>query len=361
MKKVVAAVLLLVCLGSAWLYFGKGLKVAGDNGEEAPANYVATAEKRDIEFNITVSGDVTPATQLEVKSEVGGRVIKIYAVPGQEVKTGDPLVDIDDTDLLSEKSSVTTEIDGAQLEVDKTRRNFERSKELYEAKLISREVYDNLASDLAIAENSLLKAERRLQIVEDKLRKTRIFAPTEGTVLSVNVTEGQVVIPAASVNSGTTLMSIADLSRLRVDTHVNQVDVAKLRLDQQVGLTGETVKDAKVTARIVFVAPVASVKNNVKGFEVVAEIDNPDPRLRPGMTVLMDVPVANAKAVVAVPISAIFKSGSESVVYVVNGETTEKRPVEVGVSDLEYAEIRSGLQTGETILLVRPNEQQSHS
>jgi RND family efflux transporter MFP subunit len=353
--------ILLACAGAAWLFLA--LKPLSSDRESADSGkpFVATAESRDIEFSITVSGDVTPATQLEVKSEVGGKLIEIHVQPGQTVRKGDRLADIDDRDLLTEKASATTEIEGAQLQVDKTRKNFERSAELHEAKLISREVYDNLASDLALAENSLLKSERRLQVVEDKLRKTRLFAPTDGTVLSVDVLEGQVVIPAASVNSGTTMMTIADLSSLLVDTHVNQVDVTKIRIDQHVNLTGETVKDADVTAQISFIAPVATVKNNVKGFAVKAVIENPDPRLRPGMTVLMNVPVAHASHAVSVPISAVFRDGSKNVVYVVNGGSTEARPVDVGVSNLEYTEIRSGLEVGETILLVQPGGKRSRS
>jgi hypothetical protein len=77
-----------------------------------------------------------------------------------------------------------------------------------------------------------------------------------------------VVIPAASVNSGTTLMTIANLSTLLVETHVNQVDVGKLTLKQDVSLTAESVKDEQIDAIISFVAPVASVKNGVKGFTV---------------------------------------------------------------------------------------------
>jgi multidrug resistance efflux pump len=98
----------------------------------------------------------------------------------------------------------------------------------------SKEAYDNLDSELAISRNSLSRAERKMQLVEDKLSKTKISAPGDGTVLIVPVVQGQVIIPAASVNNGTTLMTIANLSKLIVETHVNQVDVAKLGAKQEV-------------------------------------------------------------------------------------------------------------------------------
>ena len=165
--------------------------------------------------------------------------------PGDTVKAGDLLVEIDDTDILSEMDSAKTEIDGATLSVTKSERNFERAKDLFESRLISQEAFDNLSSELDLARNSLTKSEKRMQLVQDKLTKTKVLAPTDGTVLTVPIVEGQVAIAAASVNSGTTLMSIANLSKLIVETHVNQVDVSKLALKQEVKLLAESLRDAE--------------------------------------------------------------------------------------------------------------------
>ena len=249
------------------------------------ASSTVPAELRDIEYNIQISGDVQPATQLDVKPEVGGRLKKLHVLPGEEVKAGMLLCEIDDRDILTERETALTEIEGAKLTVEKTKKNFERSTELFEQKLISREAFDNLSSELALSQNALAKAQRRLQLVEDKLSKTKVIAPGDGTVLTVPVVEGQVVISAASVNSGTTLMTIANLSKLIVQAHVNQVDVAKLMLKQEVTLSAESIKDEALDATISFIAPVATVKNAVKGFSVEAIIDMPTQRLRPGMTV----------------------------------------------------------------------------
>ena len=354
--------LIVAGLGGGGLYaykqewFGKNGKVPLNPLSQAP---LVSAEVRDIEFSIQVSGDVQPATQLDVKPEVGGRLKKIHVLPGAKVKAGMLLVEIDDRDILSERDSALTEIEGAQLAVDKTKRNFERAKDLHAQKLISQEAFDNLSSELAIARNSLAKAERRKQLVEDKLSKTKVIAPGDGTVLTVPVVEGQVVISAASVNSGTILMTIADLSRLIVDTHVNQVDVAKLLPKQEVSLSAESIRDESLSAIITFIAPVATVKNAVKGFTVQAAIETASERLRPGMTVQMTIPVANAESALAVPVGAIFKGeGNSRVVYVRDGERTEKRSVKIGVTNTEHAQILQGLKEGEQILLTEPERGQ---
>jgi RND family efflux transporter MFP subunit len=356
MKKTLLILLALAVLGGgAWYASTSGGRSAAPAPGEADRS-VARAEKRDLDFKVEVSGDVTPAFQLDVKAEVGGKLKSLNVEPGAVVKAGDLVVEVDDRDLQTERESALTEIEGAKLQVEKNRRNFERAKDLFESKLISREVYDNLSSEFALAENSLVKSERRLQLVEDRLRKTKVLAPMDGTVLTVPVIEGQVVIAAASVNSGTTLMTIANLTKLLVETHINQVDVARLEMDQKVKLRAESFKDMLMEAKISFIAPVATVKNNVKGFQVQALIETPSDRLRPGMTVMMTVPIASASGAVSVPIGAVFKgAGNARVVYVRNGDSTEKREVKVGVTNLDYAQILNGVEPGEQILLVEPD------
>lgn len=354
-KVVVAAIASTALIGGGWWLMQSG-KFGASNKSAVPEHFVATAEKRDIDFSVDVSGDVAPAFQLDVKSEVSGKIKALHVEAGDVVKQGDLLVEVDDTDLMTEKQSVLTEIDGAKLEVDKDRRNYDRAKELFDSKLISQEQFDNLHSEYDMAENSLTRAGRKLEIVEDKLRKTKVSSPMDGTILTLPVITGQVVIAAASVNSGTTLMTIANLEKLLVETHVNQVDVARIKPDQQVKLRAESIKDAAMTGRISFIAPVASVKNSIKGFQVRALIENPNARLRPGMSVNLTVPIAHADDAISVPITAVFKGdGNQKVVYVQNGDDTERREVKVGVANFDYAEITSGIQEGETILLVEPN------
>jgi RND family efflux transporter MFP subunit len=355
MRKLVIVLVIAAAALAAWKLL-PGNTMAAKATPDSEERLITRAEKRDIAYSVEVSGDVTPAFSLEVKSEVGGKLKALHVEPGQSVTAGELLVEIDDRDLLTEKESVLTEIEGAKLSMEKSKRNFERSKELFESKLISREVFDNLSSEFAIAENGLVRAQRRLQLVEDKLRKTKVIAPSEGTVLTVPVTEGQVVIAAASVNSGTTLMTLANLSQLRVETHVNQVDVAKLELNQKVKLRAESLRDLEMEATISRIAFVATPKASVKGFEVQAIIENPNPRLRPGMTVNMSIPIASANDAVAVPISAIFKGENNArVIYVKNGDMTEKREVKVGVSNIDHVQILNGVTEGEEILLVEPD------
>lgn len=354
MKKIVLLLALAALAGGGWFFFGGPKKEVKTVGSE---RLLARVEKRDIASSIDVSGDVTAAFQLDVKSEVGGKLKALHIVAGQTVKQGDLLAEIDDRDLLTERDSALTEIEGAKLSMGKSQKNFERSRSLFNEKLISREVFDNLTAEFEIAQNGLVKAQRKLQLVEDRLRKTKVLAPTDGTALTVPVTQGQVVIAAASVNNGTTLMSIANLSTLQIEMHINQVDKAKLTLDKVVQIRAEALHEEAMEARISFIAPIASTKNSVKGFQVQALIDKPDPRLSPGMTVTLNVPIARADDAISVPVTAVFKSdGNKKVVYVKTGDSTEKREVKVGVTNIDHAQILNGVKEGEQILLIEPGK-----
>jgi len=353
MKRILFLLIPAVLAGGGWYAYTH--RTHAHAPDAVDSHLVARAEKRDIDTTVEVSGDVTPAFQLEVKAEVGGKIKALHCEAGDTVKEGGVLVEIDDTDLLSEKQSALTEIEGAKLGMEKSKKNFQRATDLFDQKLISIEAFDNLSSEFAISENTLVKAQRKLQLVEDKLRKTKVLAPMDGTILTLPVIEGQVVIAAASVNSGTALMTIANLSKLLVETHINQVDVARLEPNLAVKLHAESLKEANMDAKISFIAPVATVKNNVKGFQVQALIERPNARLRPGMTVNISIPIASATDVVSVPISAVFRGdGNKKVIYVRIGETTERREVKVGVTNTDFAQIITGVQDGEEILLVEP-------
>ncbi len=320
----------------------------------------AQAERRDIREEIRLSGDVSPAFQVEIKPEVGGKLRDVLTGTGREVKKGELLFVIDDSDLQIERASAQVEIDGAVVTVEKLAGNLDRARQLFAAKLISKEIYENLDADHRLAENAQERAQRRLETVDDRITKTRVPAPADGTILSVPVIAGQIVVPAVSVNAGTTLATLADLSSLIVDAHVNQLDIGKVKLGDMVEVLGGADDSIRATAKINFIAPLATAKNNVKGFTVQAVLSGDTSAFRPGMTVAIRLPLATASNAVSVPLAAVFESRDGKVVYVPGPDgLPEARPVEVGATDLFHAEIRSGLEEGETVLLNRPDEENS--
>jgi RND family efflux transporter MFP subunit len=190
-----------------------------------------------------------------------------------------------------------------------------------------------------------------------------VLAPFDCTVLTRPVSMGQAVSGSGGFNSGTEVLTIADLNSMIINAQVNQADVPRLKADEEVEVTIEAVAGLKVTGVVERISPQATIRNNMKGYPARIVLKNVDPRVRPGMTANVKIPVASADNVVAVPLAAVFTEKSEDAtaverfVYVQQGEASEKRNVKVGVSDFFYAEIQEGLKAGEIVALEMPKEE----
>lgn len=358
MKKILFFVVILVVLGGGSFAAWKFLLPKAPENSSTTKTLSAQVTRQDIELHVEVSGDIEPVVQVEVKPEISARIKKLHVELGQAVKQGDLLVELDDRELLTEADSAEIEISRGRLEAEKAKRDAERDRRLFEKQLISAQAVADSKTQLELAENTLRRAESRLQTVKDRLEKTRVLAPISGTILELPVVEGQVVVGAASVNSGTLLMRLAALDRLQIATHVNQVDVARLSANMPISFSVDSIRKRDMPGVIERIAPTATVRRNVKGFTVQILIENPDPQLKPGMTADVRIPIEKAEGVLAVPLAAVFNDpGGQRVAFVqTNGSNSapEKRPVEIGIANLDFVHVKSGLEESETVMLTRP-------
>jgi HlyD family secretion protein len=282
---------------------------------------------------------------------------------GDRVKKGDLLFKLDDKELQQQKGSSVTAIERSKLELAKAERDYKRAEQLLADKLISQELYDDTRTAFELARNSLERSQRDLALIDERLTKTEVRAPFDCTVLTRPISMGQAVSGSGGVSGGTEVLTIADLTSMIINAHVNQADVPRLKVQQKVEVTVEAVAGLSVTGMVERIAPQATIKNNIKGFAARILLKNVDERIRPGMTANIKIPVASADNVMAVPLAAVFtersvETGSfERYVYVQKDGAPEKRTVKVGVSDYFYAEIQDGLMAGEVVLLELPKEQ----
>ncbi|HEY1174274.1 MAG TPA: efflux RND transporter periplasmic adaptor subunit [Verrucomicrobiae bacterium] len=351
--------LLIIALligGGVWGYMKWKETAAAQQAKDPIANRTKTApvESRDISFAINVAGEIGPAEQVSVRPEINGRILQLPVDIGDRVKKGALLFALDDKDLLIEIATRETDIEAAKLQLDKAKRDFEREEKLYKEKLVSQELYDNARTEFELAKNSIEKAERSLELSKDRYSKSKIMAPFDCTVLTRPVSVGQAVSGSAGFNSGTEVMSIANLNEMIIIAHVNQADITRIKPAMEVDVKVEAVSGLKVKGKVNRIAPQATIKNNIKGFEVRVLITEIEDRIQPGMTANLAIPVASAAGVLAVPLPAVFSEQGERYAYVVKDNVFEQRPVRVGISDFFYAEILSGLQVGELVALEQP-------
>ncbi|HET6409134.1 MAG TPA: efflux RND transporter periplasmic adaptor subunit, partial [Chthoniobacteraceae bacterium] len=205
--------------------------------------------------------------------------------------------------------------------------------------------------------------QRELAIIDERLTKTKIQAPFDCTILTRPVSMGQAVSGSGGFNSGTEVLTIADLNNLVINAHINQADITRLRNDQEVDVAVEAVAGLNVVGRVERIAPQATIRNNIKGFAVRIFLKDVDKRIRPGMTANIKIPVASADNVVSVPLAGVFSERdpqtykTERFVYVQNeAGGFERRSVTIGVSDFFFAEVQEGLEPGEIISLEPPKD-----
>ena len=350
--------LLVVAALGAGGYFFWG-QYQRKQAEAAQASEIATAqvESRDIRFAVSAAGDIGPADQVSVRPEIGGKLAELPVDIGDRVKSNSLLCRLDDKELTAERESRVTEIAGAKLQLEKCERSFKRNQQLFEGKLISLETYDDSRTDYHLSTNALERAQKALTSVDEKISKSILLAPFDCTVLTRPVSLGQTVSGSGGYNSGTEIMTIANLNDMIVNAHINQADVTRLKIGQEVEIQVESVPGLKMVGILDRLAPQAVIKNGIKGFGARVQIKNMDPRIRPGMTAVLSIPVASADNVLAVPLSAVFTEKGDRYVYVKKEENYERRPVTVGISDLNYAEVQKGLSDGETVALELPPQE----
>lgn len=362
MKKWIAFVAVFVLAGAAYALREKWRAILpGTPEERRPAT--AAVIQTNISFAVNAAGEIGPAEQVSVRPEINGRLEQLPVDLGDRVTKGSLLFKLDDKELQQEKASSLTSIERAKLELAKAERDHKRATDLLAANLISQELYDDAKTTFELARNSLERSQRDLAILEERLTKTVVRAPFDCTVLTRPISVGQAVSGSGGFNSGTEVLSIADLNSMVINAHVNQADVPRLRVDQQVQVSVEAVAGLQVTGVVERIAPQATIKNNIKGFAARILLKDVDQRVRPGMTANVRIPVASAENVFAVPLAAVFTeknpetSQMERFVYVERGTAFEKRTVQIGVSDFFFAEVQSGLSAGDVVSLEMPREE----
>jgi RND family efflux transporter MFP subunit len=362
MKKLIV-LLVLIGLGVGgyygWNRWQKVSQAAAGPGRPT----TAPVELRDISFSVNAAGEIAPAEQVSVRPEINGLIDALPVDVGDKVKKDALLFKLDDKLLQQQRASNLTDIEKAKLGVEKAERDYKRAQQLLAERLISQELYDDTKTAFDLAKNALERTQRDLALTDEQLTKTVVRAPFDCTVLTRPISMGQAVSGSGGFNSGTEVATIADLNSMIINAQVNQADVPRLKVGGTVEVTVEAVAGLTVTGVVERVYPQATIKNNIKGYPARIALKNVDPRIRPGMTANVKIPVASAENVIAVPLAAVFTERNqdtgqvERFVYVQQGDTLEKRIVKVGVSDYACAEIQEGLKEGEVVALEMPKEE----
>ena len=260
-------------------------------------------EHGDIRIVVTATGTLSADTTVQVGTQVSGIISKIFVDFNSVVKKGDVVALLDTTYLAAALEDAASSLYRAQVQVDLTKRTFDRTKKLFEEKVMAQADYDQALSDYETAKGNLRSAKSSLERARINLKYATIVAPVSGVVISRAVDRGQTV--AASFNTPTLFTIANDLTKMQVQASVDEADIGKIRVGQEVSFTVDAYTDQTFNGTVRQIRLQPTVTQNVVNYTVIIDVPNEDMKLMPGMTANITVKIQEVQNVMRVPASAL--------------------------------------------------------
>ena len=327
------------------------------NSQPKEENYATvTPQVTDIRKTTVLNGKIEPRDEIEIKPQISGIISQIDVEAGDFVNEGDIIARIKVIPEASQLSSAQSRIDAAQIEVEDALVKFNRSKELFEKKVISKEEYETAEKTLKTARTDLEYAKDSYRIIKEgvsqfnaKESNTMVRATITGLVLDVPVKVGSSVIQANTMNDGTTIATIADMTNLIFKGNVDETEVGLLKPGMTMDITIGAASDIHPSAVLEYISPKGTESNGANTFEIKAAITVDDvSALRSGYSANASILLSEADGVIAIPESVVTFEKDSTYVYVrtdtVPKPKFERRAIETGLSDGINVEVRKGVR-----------------
>lgn len=369
--------------------------------EVAPLYDTASVEHRTLDVAVASAGIVEPLATVEVKSKASGEVLDVLVATGDLVEEGSLMVRIDPRIVRNRLAQADAELKAALSRREIAVTQAQRVESLVAKGTLTQADLEQATLDLANAEAQVVTARVAVENAKIAVDDTDIRAPITGTIIFKPVEPGQVISsPTQDFSGGTLLLQMADLSAVQIRSLVDETDIGKIRPGMPATVSVAAYPNQPFPGEVVKIEPQAVIEQNVTMFAVLVSIQNPEGLLMPGMNAEVEVSIAHAENVVAIPVMALrtardFKStatilgrsvddiraalaggGEKPAVtgvrrqedgrrrqptdYRFGGEFwvvldtpgRDIRKVRTGITDLDYVEIVSGLDEGDRVLIL---------
>ena len=283
------------------------LAACGGNGDEDAAAEFQTARvvRQTLVSSVQATGTIEPVRVIDVKSQASGEILEMPVELGDAVEKGALLVRIDPRDVRNAHEQAQADLVVAKARLDVAERRLNRSSILRDSAVVTDEELETAILNHAEARASVVKAETNLELAEDRLDDVVVRAPIDGIVVLKNVEEGQIVTSTREVTGGTTIVNMADLTRVQVRTLVDETDIGKLQPGLPAEITVEAYRDRVFQGQLLKIEPQAVVQQNVTMFAVLTQITNLDDLLRPGMNADVEIVIGRRAEVLTLSNSAV--------------------------------------------------------
>ena len=357
-------------------------------GSERDAQQQTTFYKKEnitnkrLELSIEASGVIEAISSIEIKSKASGEILFLGAEVGDLVKKGSILGQIDQRTPKNILDQSKSDLQASKVRMENAKSQFERGKELHGQGSISDKEFEDIQESYAQAKSTVVRTEVTFENAKIALDDTIVRSPVEGTIISRPVEVGQVISsPTQAVGGGTVLMTMANLSKVRVRALVDEIDVGKVSIGQTVSIKVAAYRDQEFFGIVSKIEPMAVVDQNVTTFPVLIDIDNDENLLLLGMNTDVVIEVLNKDVSLSTPTMSLRTrkdiysaanilnipkqtveqfllekvEGENFNKYIVIKETTNGPIltwVKIGDADLSHVEVLDGLDNKDTVYIL---------
>ena len=312
-----------------------------------------------INKKVVATGKLNPEEEIELKPQIAGIIDKILVEEGDMVKKGDVIAKIRVVPNEQSLVGANGQISSAKLSYNNSKTVYDRNKSLFDKGVISRQDFENSELALNQANESLRQAQNNYQIIKrgslsgGGSANTNIIALIPGTILEIPVREGDQVIASNNFNAGTTIATIADMSKMIFEGKVDEAEVGKLEEGKEIKVILGAIGEKEFPAKLTFVAPKGMEENGAVQFTIKADVEvEQSTKIRAGYSANAEIEMESKDSVMVIKESLLqFNRITEKpFVEIEIGEGKfEKKNVELGLSDGINVEITDGVAEGDKI------------
>ena len=325
-KAIIVTVVILIAAVGAYAYKNKPAAVI--------VGPTVQVERGDVISMVSATGTISPVNMVDVSSKISALIEELKVKENDQVVVGQVLVILDDAHLQ-------TLVDQAQAKLSNVAGIYDRTQRLANMGAVATQALDTSLSDYNVAQAAYADAVANLN-------ETVIRSPISGQVIGKPIPAGQSV--SANASSPMVILTVADMSKMQIQTQVDESDIGKIKVGQKVTFTVDAYPGKTFSGIVSNVSQKATVVSNVVYYNVLVDVNAAENLLKPTMTARVSINIAESKNALFVPLAAVKATNGQQYVMVVQNGKTQNTVVTTGITGDNKIEILSGLAEGDQVV-----------
>jgi HlyD family secretion protein len=365
MKKLIFFAILIIAFLGVLFWFNK-------KNSQSPINFeTERAFQTTIIKKSVASGKIIPLEEVEIKPQISGIISKIFVEVGNKVKKGDLIATVRVIPNIQTLNSAIGRLKNAKLQQDNLKIIYERNKSLFQKGVITKQDFESAEVNSQTADQNVKNSESDLEIIQkgysadmEKSTNTNIIATISGTVLDIPVKEGLQVIESNTFNAGTTIATIADMTKMIFEGTVDEAEVGKLKSETILEVSLGAIEKKKFAGKLTFIAPKGSESGGSVQFKIKAQITLDDSIfIRSGYSANAEIVLEKKENVLAIKEALLQFDKKSEIPFVeikTGNQVYERREIEIGISDGINIEIIKGITSTDEIKIWNKTKEEDY-